>query len=124
MQLAYKRLLSMNLLEARRMIVESYSMCANISAVSRELGTSRQVVRKWLRRYQEEGAKGLRDRSRRPHISPRKTIWRVERLVSKLRKETGYGRRRLAWILRRDYNIHLSEDRACPFSAWCTNRVR
>ncbi|NLI97126.1 hypothetical protein GX441_00515 [bacterium] len=35
---------------------------------------------------------------------------RVEILVRKLRRETGYGRRRLAWILRRNYNIRLSED--------------
>ncbi|NLI98689.1 helix-turn-helix domain-containing protein, partial [bacterium] len=74
------------------------------------MGTSRQAVRKRLRRYEDEGYKGLHDSSRKPHILPRKTASMVERLVSKLRKETGYGRRRLAWILRRDYNIHLSED--------------
>ena len=110
MQISYQRLLSMNPVEARRMIIESYKRCASISAVSRELETSRQVVRKWLRRYESEGEKGLLDRSRKPHISPRKTPSKIERLVGKLRKKTGYGRRRLAWILRRDYNIYISED--------------
>lgn len=92
------------------MIIETYERYASISAVSRELGTSRQVVRKWLRRYHAEGEKGLVDRSRRPHISPRKTASKIERLVRKLRKDTGYGRRRLAWILRRNYSITISED--------------
>lgn len=110
MQISYQGLHKMNPLEARRMIIECYSRCASISAVARELGTSRQVVRRWLRRYEEEGDKGLKDRSKRPHISPRKTASRVERLVSKVRKETGYGRRRLSWILRRDYDIAISED--------------
>jgi putative transposase len=110
MQIRYERLYIMNRVEARLLIVERYRELKSISSVSRELGTSRQVVRKWLRRYEEEGDKGLRDRSRRPHISPRRTASRIESLVSKLRKETGYGRRRLSWILRRDYNIHLSED--------------
>nr|WP_229789735.1 helix-turn-helix domain-containing protein [Pilimelia terevasa] len=34
-------------------------------------GTSRQSVYSWLRRYDEEGLDGLRERSRRPHSSPR-----------------------------------------------------
>jgi putative transposase len=110
MQIRYERLYIMNRVEARLLMVERYRELKSISGVSRELGTSRQVVRKWLRRYEEEGDKGLRDRSKRPHISPRKTASRIERLVSKLRKETGYGRRRLSWILRRDYNITIPED--------------
>lgn len=110
MQIRYARLYIMNMVEARLLMVERYRELKSISGVSRELGTSRQVVRKWLRRHEEEGDKGLRDRSRRPHISPRRTASKVERLISKLRKETGYGRRRLAWILRREYNIHLSEN--------------
>lgn len=34
-------------------------------------GVSVQTVRKWLRRYRAEGRDGLRDRSSRPHRSPR-----------------------------------------------------
>ncbi|TKJ42026.1 hypothetical protein CEE36_07315 [candidate division TA06 bacterium B3_TA06] len=81
MQLAYKRLLSMNLLEARRMIIEVYERYASISATAHQMGTSRQVVRKWIRRYEAEGKKGLMDRSRRPHISPRKTPYHPKRLL-------------------------------------------
>jgi len=110
MQVSYQRLHNMNPIQARRMIIETYQRCASISATAHQIGTSRQVVRKWIRRYEAEGEKGLMDRSRRPHISPRKTPSKIERLVRKLRSKTGYGRRRLAWILRRDYNICISED--------------
>jgi len=110
MQVSYQRLHNMNPIQARRMIIETYQRCASISATAHQMGTSRQVVRKWIRRYEAEGEKGLMDRSRRPHISPRKTPSKIERLVRKLRSKTGYGRRRLAWILRRDYNICISED--------------
>lgn len=110
MQIRYQRLHRMNPLEARRIIIETYERYASISATAREMETSRQVVRKWVQRYELEGEKGLRDRSRRPHISPRKTPSKIERLVRKLRSKTGCGRRRLAWILRRDYNICISED--------------
>ena len=110
MQVSYQRLHKMNPIQARRMIIETYPRCASISATAREMETSRQVVRKWVQRYELEGEKGLSDRSRCPHISPRKTPSKIERLVRKLRKKTGCGRRRLAWILRRDYNICISED--------------
>jgi hypothetical protein len=39
----------------------------------RYFGISRQLYYVWLRRYREEGVEGLRDRSRRPKVSPRAT---------------------------------------------------
>ncbi|MBP8974644.1 MAG: helix-turn-helix domain-containing protein, partial [Anaerolineae bacterium] len=44
-----------------------------MSALCREFGISRQTGYKWLKRYEEEGAAGLADQSRRPHHSPRQT---------------------------------------------------
>jgi transposase InsO family protein len=43
---------------------------ANVSAVCREFGVSRQTGHKWLRRYREQGYLGLVEQSRRPHSSP------------------------------------------------------
>ena len=39
-------------------------------AIAQELGRSPRWVRKWVRRYESEGEKGLEDRSRRPKRSP------------------------------------------------------
>ena len=57
--------------------------------------TSRNVVRKWLRRF-EEGDEKLKDRPRRPHSSPSKTSEDIEEKVLEARNRTGYGRKRLA----------------------------
>jgi transposase len=41
--------------------------------VAAELGVSVRTAAKWLRRYQELGTEGLKDRSSRPHRSPQAT---------------------------------------------------
>ena len=67
-----------------------------IRAAAREFRCSRNTVRKWLRRYQKEGPKGLEDRSRAPRRIPHKTppAWEAE--VLRQRKRTpGFGAERL-----------------------------
>lgn len=43
---------------------------ANLSALAREFGVTRQTVAKWRTRYAADGVAGLRDRSSRPRRSP------------------------------------------------------
>ncbi|TMK96409.1 MAG: helix-turn-helix domain-containing protein [Actinobacteria bacterium] len=45
----------------------------NVSKTCRYYGITRQAYRAWLRRSEELGLEGLRDRSRRPHVSPNAT---------------------------------------------------
>src|SRR4051794_2414151 len=45
----------------------------NVAATCRYYGISRQCYYGWLRRYQADGIEGLKDRSSRPHASPRAT---------------------------------------------------
>ena len=49
-----------------------------------ECRLSRQSAAKWVKRYREQGAAGLRDRTSRPHCSPRRTpkerVVEIERL--------------------------------------------
>ena len=45
----------------------------NVAATCRYFGISRQCFYTWLRRFEEEGEEGLRERSRRPLTSPRAT---------------------------------------------------
>lgn len=54
-------------------------------AAARAYGVSVQTVRKWLRRARAEGAAGLRDRSARPHHSPRQLAPVLEARVVALR---------------------------------------
>lgn len=67
-----------------------------VSHVASELGVSRQCAHRWVRRFQDQGAAGLIDRSSRPHRSPRMTPPDVEQRVLALRRELRVGPARLA----------------------------
>ena len=58
----------------------------NIAKTAREVGTTPKTVRKWWKRYKEEGRKGLVNRSQRPLNSPNRTKEEVKELVISLRK--------------------------------------
>jgi transposase InsO family protein len=67
-----------------------------LSELCRRFGISRQAGHKFLRRYREEGIAGLRDRSRRPHDSPRRTSEVMEQEILALRREHPWGGRKIA----------------------------
>lgn len=59
-------------------IFRAINKTETISQLCKEFGISRTIAYKWLKRYQEEGVIGLKDRSRRPlrcttHIMPSQT---------------------------------------------------
>jgi len=81
-------------------LIETYMETGSIAETARRWHTSRNVVRKWVERYRDDGVKGLGDRSRRPHRSPTQTQAQTEDVVVEAKKATGYGRKRLAWYLR------------------------
>jgi transposase InsO family protein len=56
-----------------------------------EFKLSRQSAAKWVRRYREQGAGGLRDRSSRPHRSPRGTSREKIVEIERLRRERWTG---------------------------------
>jgi transposase InsO family protein len=66
-------------------------------AVALDLSTT--SVRRWWRRYQEEGVAGLTDRSSRPHRSPR-ALPRVRRRQITRRRQWGWSSLRIARDLR------------------------
>jgi len=85
---------------ARKVLIKAYEETGNISEVARKFRTTRKTVRKVLRRYKERGEDGLKDLSRRPRSSPRRTPAVVEGMIVAERKRTGYGRDRIARLLR------------------------
>lgn len=106
-ELAYREVYAMNRVEARRRLVQTYQRTRNYSETARLWHTSRHVVRKWVRRHQKLGDAALRDRSRRPHHTPRQTPPEIEQQVLDAREKTRYGRQRLAIYLERQ-GLHLS----------------
>ena len=72
------------------------------SAVCRRRGIPRKTAYKWLGRYQAGGAEGLKDRSRRPQASPRRTGAEIERRILELRDRYHWGGRKLHELLKRE----------------------
>jgi hypothetical protein len=76
---------------------------ANVSALCTRFEISRRVGYKWLKRYEEAGVEGLRDRSRRPKSSPSRTPEAIEALVVQVRAEQPvWGGRKIRRILLND----------------------
>jgi transposase len=55
----------------RQRMVQAVVAGEPIRSVAQRCGIDRKSVRKWVLRYRAEGEGGLRDRSSRPHRSPR-----------------------------------------------------
>jgi transposase InsO family protein len=73
---------------------------ANIAALCREFGISRQTGYKWLRRFKKQGPDGLEDRSRRPHDVPLATAEElVAAIVEERRKRPRWGPTKIRAIL-------------------------
>lgn len=65
-----------------------------------EFGISRQTGYVWLKRYQQQGAKGMLDQSRRPKHSPNQTPADIEQRVVELRQKwPDWGAPKLAKLL-------------------------
>jgi transposase InsO family protein len=70
-----------------------------VAAAAESMNISRQCAHKWWRRYQDDGAAGLVDRSSRPWSCPHQTPARVERRIVALRQARKLGPARLAGIV-------------------------
>jgi transposase len=67
-----------------------YALDNNISLAAEQFGTTRKTVRKWLRRYLNEGTSGLVDRSRCPEHSPTKISKEAEQRIIAIRRRQPY----------------------------------
>ena len=75
-----------------------------LAPLCREFGISRVTGHKIWSRYQDEGAKGLWDRSRAPHRHPNQTPFEVEQLIVRLKQEkANWGAPKIREIVRRRY---------------------
>ena len=78
-------------LESRLRAVRLVAAGMSIAEAARRQGASRSTVQCWWRRYSAEGAAGLRERSSRPHGSPRRLTAEAEAEIAALRRATGAG---------------------------------
>lgn len=110
MEIFYQEIWKMKRVEARKRLVKTYKETHNIRKIAKSWGTSWGVVRRWIRRYEEREDLGLEDRSRKPRSSPFKTASYIEEKVLKIRRERGYGKRKITYFLFIEEGIELSEN--------------
>jgi transposase InsO family protein len=89
-------------------IRHAQELTGNVAKTCRYYGISRQVYYKWLRRYEEGGLEALRDRSSRPHVSPKATRVEVVGKIIYLRQTYHFGPHKIAMYLKRYHDIALS----------------
>lgn len=83
----------MNVHENARLTPRGRDVCVqrvlageSVDAVAQAFSVSVRTIRKWMARYRTEGAAGLRDRSSRPHRSPRATSSEIAERIEALRR--------------------------------------
>lgn len=74
-----------------------------VRTVADAIDLSTTTVRRWWQRYRQEGERGLRDRSSRPHRSPRAVVRARRRQIIR-RRQRGWSSLRIA----RDLHLPLS----------------
>jgi transposase InsO family protein len=90
-------------------VIRAASKKETMAALCEEFQISRPTGYLWLNRY-KQGARSLtavRERSRRPLRSPRKTDESIEAKVLQLRHEQGWGAKAIRHVLERDQGIRL-----------------
>jgi transposase len=71
-----------------RLAMVRYARNHSQRQTAQEFRCSRTTVRKWVKRYDEDGSAGLHDRSRRPHSCPHQTSPQQEQRIVRLRQKT------------------------------------
>jgi transposase InsO family protein len=100
---------------ARRLAIIRHAeeVTGNVAQTCRYYGISRQTFYAWLRRYEEKGLEGLRDRSSRPHVSPNATSAEVVGKIIYLRQSYHFGPEKISMYLRRYHELSIS-----PSGVW------
>ena len=88
------------------------------SELCRRFGVSRKTGYKWVKRYEQEGAEALKDRSRRPSRSPRRVEGTVAQKVIALRNETTWCGRKLR------QRLQALGEKDVPAASTCTEILR
>lgn len=74
---------------------------SNFSHLCRRFGISRRTGYKWLKRFQQAGEAGLKEQSRRPQHSPRRTQPEMEAAILGVRQQhPAWGGRKIRQVLR------------------------
>lgn len=101
---------SKNPIKIRLRMLEYLHQCQSVSETARRFGVSRQIIRKWEKRFEEQGIDGLKDRPKTPKKKRNVINEEIKDLILKIKNEhQEYGPRRIKNILKELYNVNISE---------------
>jgi transposase InsO family protein len=103
--------------ERTMMIGEYLSGNYSISELARRRGISRKTAWKWIERYEQEGGKGLADRSRAPHHQAQAICEQMEQRILELKARWPY------WGAPK-IHVKLQEYVNCPSESTVSNILR
>lgn len=96
-------------IQQRLVWVKLFEETNDAGLVCRRCGISRPTLRKWWKRYSEQGIDGLSSQSKRPLKSPNTKInAELEALILEMRSARNLGARRLQTELMRLHGVSLS----------------
>lgn len=100
---------------ARRLSIIRHAeeVTGNVAMTCRYFGITRHTYYRWFRRYQQLGLEGLRDRSRRPLVSPNATKAEVVGKILHLRQHYHFGPAKISMYLKRYHDVAVS-----PSGVW------
>ena len=88
--------------ERKRFVKLALAAQQPLAQLCRSFGISRSVAYKWIGRFCQDGARGLRDRPRAPQHSPRRTKERWLKAIRQVRRRRPYwGAKKIQAMLRR-----------------------
>ena len=73
------------------------------------INRSKRQLQRIVKRFREEGIRGLRFRSKRPHTILNKTPVEIENRIINVRKATGFGSEQLANIVNESLNVEQQQ---------------
>ena len=87
-----------------KFVIRAVSGKEHMTALCREFGISRPTGYRWRRRFQQAGSvTAVVERSRRPLRSPSQTEPEMEERVVLLRREYGWGAKKIEVLLREEH---------------------
>lgn len=94
--------------ERARFVMEAEVSDLSHAELCRRYGISRPTGYKWIRRFEKEALRGLRDRSHCPHSCPHATTPSVVERILEIRKRRGWGARKIRTKLEEDPEIAVA----------------
>jgi transposase-like protein len=95
---------------ARRLAIIQHveEVTGNVAMTCRYFGISRHTYYFWLRRYEQLGPEGLRERSHRPLVCPHATKAEVVGKIIHLRQHYHFGPEKISMYLKRYHEVSVS----------------